>query len=110
MKVLVVEEAQPVVRKLERILQKMDGSIRIVGTVPSIPSSAQWVQQHGAPDLILVNTTLSQLPGMGMKATVIFTIESDQLTYQAIRVNNLKHLFDHTGTSLAPPVLTAAPA
>ena len=105
MKVLVVEEEQQIVRKLERILKRMDGSIRIIGTVPSVSSSAGWLQQHGAPDLILVNNKLSEVTVPGIKATVIFTIQSDELTFQAFRVNNLRHLFHNT-----PPLLKAAPA
>lgn len=111
MKVLVVEDEQQKVRKLERVLKKIDGSIRIIATVPDIFSSAGWLHQHDLPDLILVNKEVIQIKQLtelqnGINATVIFTYQSKQFTFQAFRVNSLKHFFSKN--SLNPPAPAAA--
>jgi DNA-binding LytR/AlgR family response regulator len=56
MKVLVVAEENQVILKLEKALKNIDNSIRIIGTVPAIFDSAEWLAQHGAPDVILITT------------------------------------------------------
>jgi DNA-binding LytR/AlgR family response regulator len=54
MKVLVVAEENQVVSKLEKALKNIDNSIRIVGAVPAVVKSGEWLEQHGRPDLILI--------------------------------------------------------
>ena len=56
MKVLVVAEENQVVMKLEKALKNIDNSIRIIGTVPAVFNSAEWLAEHGAPDVILFTT------------------------------------------------------
>lgn len=97
MKVLVVEEDKRVVRILERALKRIDGSIRIIGTIPAIFASAHWLKQHGIPDIILMSEEavkehqMIDLNGK-INATVIFTVQSDQFTFYAFRIGHLEHL------------------
>lgn len=56
MKVLVVAEENQVVLKLEKALKNIDNSIRIIGAVPAVVKSSEWLQQHGGPDLILITS------------------------------------------------------
>jgi len=118
MKVLVVEGEKRVVRILERALKRIDHSIRIIGTIPSFFASAQWLQQHGIPDIILVSEEavkeqqLLNLPDSKVNATVIFTVQSDQFTFHAFRIAHLEHLLQETpagrhAEELYAPVLTA---
>src|SRR5262245_47684013 len=99
MKVLVVAEENQVVQKLERALKNIDSSIRIIGAVPAIFDSADWLQQHGIPDIILINKKIMQqkqlfpLHQNVVKATVIFQVHSDEFTFQAFRLSHLEHLF-----------------
>jgi Response regulator of the LytR/AlgR family len=87
MKVLVVEEEQQIVRKLERVFKSMDGSIRIIGTPPAMFSSTDWMKKYGAPDIVLVNKNILQrldhVFEKGVKATVTFTWQQDQFAFQA---------------------------
>lgn len=99
MKVLVVAEENQVVLKLEKALKNIDSSIRIIGAVPAIFDSAEWLQQHGVPDIILINKQVIQqrqlqsLQENRVKATVIFQVHSDEFTFQAFRIAHLEHLF-----------------
>ena len=118
MNVLVVEGEKRVVRILERALRRIDHSIRIIGTIPAIFSSAHWLQQHGIPDIILVSEEvvkaqqLINLSESRINATVVFTVQSDQFTYYAFRISHLEHLFpeaaaDRHSEEMFTPVLTA---
>lgn len=99
MKVLVVAEEYHIVLKLEKALKNIDSSIRIIGAVPAVFDSADWLQQHGVPDIILINKQamrrkqLHSLQENGIKATVIFQVHSDEFTFQAFRIAHLEHLF-----------------
>lgn len=117
MKVLVVEGEKRVVRILERALRRIDHSIRIIGTIPAIFSSAHWLQQHGVPDIILISEEtakarqLIDLSESRINATVVFTVQSDQFTYYAFRMDHLEHLFPEASVNrhseeLFTPVLT----
>jgi two-component system response regulator LytT len=55
MDVLVIEDEELAVRKLTKLLQDVDNSIRIVGTAASVRASVQWLQNNATPDLILRN-------------------------------------------------------
>ena len=116
MKVLVVGEERRVIRKLERVLKSMDDSIRIIGTVPSIIASANWLSQHGIPDMILVHkemisdsNQLSAEPA-AVKATIIFTVESDQFAFQAFNSANLEHLYPAVSIDKFKRRLVSVPA
>lgn len=98
MKVLVVVDEKRVVRILERALKRIDRSIRIIGTVPAIFSTAHWLKQHGVPDIILMSEeavrehAIIDLSHGPVNATVIFTVQSDQFTFYAFRLSHLEHL------------------
>lgn len=108
MKVLVVEGEKRVVRILERALKRIDQSIRIIGTVPAIFSSAHWLQQHGVPDIILMSEEAAREHGImdlsngRINATVIFTVQSDQFTFYAFRLGHLGHLLPASFTERTP--------
>jgi two-component system, LytTR family, response regulator LytT len=99
MKVLVVGDERRIIRKLERVLRSMDDSIRIIGTVSSIIASVNWLTQHGVPDIILVHKEMIsdgkpfQAEPAAVKATIIFTLQSDQFAFQAFNSTNLEYLY-----------------
>jgi two-component system response regulator LytT len=99
MKVLVVDEEHGNVVKLEKALKNIDNSIRIIGAVPALLNSAEWMQQHGEPDILLVNKQvvrqrqLTSSQANGLKATVTFKVHTDEYTFLAFRIASLEHLF-----------------
>lgn len=98
MKVLVVEEEKNTVEKLQEILQSIDTTIRIVGSVASISATIDWLQQNIVPDLILVNETLvashsaQNFFEKEFKAVVTFSTRATDYRFEAFRFNNLPHL------------------
>lgn len=90
MKVLVVDEEKESVRKFERLLKNIDQSIKIIGFVPTLNLSADWISSNTKPDLILVNT--KTLPDSGFNTTVIFSTPSEKYSFQAYRSSHFEDL------------------
>lgn len=98
MKVLVVEEEQRIAIKLEKALQSIDNSIRIVVVSPEIFASADWLQQHGMPDIVLIrkevvrHKQIVQITPSDINAIVIVRDETNLFTFHAFRITHLEHL------------------
>ncbi|GAB3901797.1 LytTR family DNA-binding domain-containing protein [Larkinella knui] len=98
MDVLVIEDEELAVRKLTKLLQDVDNSIRIVGTAASVRASVQWLQNNATPDLILMDIELAdgqsfeifeQTP---VESPVIFTTSYDEYALRAFKVNSIDYL------------------
>jgi two-component system response regulator LytT len=98
MDVLVIEDEELAVRKLTKLLQDVDHSIRIVGTAASVRASVQWLQNNATPDLILMDIELAdgqsfeifeQTP---VESPVIFTTSYDEYALRAFKVNSIDYL------------------
>lgn len=98
MDVLVIEDEELAVRKLTKLLQDVDNSIRIVGTAASVRASVQWLQNNTSPDLILMDIELAdgqsfeifeQTP---VESPVIFTTSYDEYALRAFKVNSIDYL------------------
>ncbi|GAB3338802.1 LytTR family DNA-binding domain-containing protein [Larkinella ripae] len=98
MDVLVIEDEELAVRKLTKLLQDVDHSIRIVGTAASVRASVQWLQNNTTPDLILMDIELAdgqsfeifeQTP---VESPVIFTTSYDEYALRAFKVNSIDYL------------------
>lgn len=115
MKVLVVGEEKRIIRKVERVLRSVDESIRIIGMVPSIIASANWLTQHGIPDIILVSKDIINnerevvSQPEDVNATIIFTVESGQFAFQAFNSTNLEYLFPTVSISKFQRHIAVAP-
>ncbi|MFT3824693.1 MAG: LytTR family transcriptional regulator DNA-binding domain-containing protein [Chitinophagaceae bacterium] len=98
MKVLVVEEEKRIAVKLEKALKNIDYSIRITATTPAIFSSANWLQQCGVPDIVLMrkdiarNQQLTQIEPSTVNAIVMVRDEEQLFTFHAFRITHLEHL------------------
>jgi two-component system, LytTR family, response regulator LytT len=98
MNVLLIEDEQATVKKVREILNRIDNTIRIIGTADTIDSSLQWLDDNPAPDLILVNKDLltertrENKAGKWIKAEVTFVSPSFEYSFDALRINQLKSL------------------
>lgn len=98
MKVLIIEDEELAVKKLEKTLADVDGTIVIAGVTDSIQSSVEWLQQHPQPDLILMDIELAD--GQSFEifnqtkviSPVIFTTSYDEYALKAFKVNSLDYL------------------
>ncbi|MGV3561438.1 LytR/AlgR family response regulator transcription factor [Larkinella arboricola] len=98
MDVLVIEDEELAVRKLTKLLQDVDDSIRIVGTAASVRASVQWLQNNTSPDLILMDIELADgqsfeiFEQTHVVSPVIFTTSYDEYALRAFKVNSIDYL------------------
>ena len=98
MKVLIVEDEELAVKKLQKTLQSVDAQAEVVGVTDSIRSSVKWLQENESPDLILMDIELAHgqsfeiFDKVDVNSTVIFTTSYDEYALKAFKVNSVDYL------------------
>jgi DNA-binding LytR/AlgR family response regulator len=98
MKVLIIEDEELAVKKLQKTLASVDATAEVVGVADSIRSSVLWLQQNPSPDLILMDIELADgqsfeiFDKVDVKSTVIFTTSYDEYALKAFKVNSIDYL------------------
>lgn len=98
MKVLIVEDEELAVKKLQKTLASVDDTAEIVGVADSIRSSVHWLKNNPTPDLILMDIELADgqsfeiFNQVEVKSTVIFTTSYDEFALKAFKVNSVDYL------------------
>jgi two-component system response regulator LytT len=98
MKVLIVEDEELAVKKLEKTIAMVDDSVQLVGHADSIESAVDWLQNNAAPDLIFMDIELSDGQSfeifnlIEVKSPVIFTTSYDEYALKAFKVNSVDYL------------------
>src|ERR1700733_12369908 len=98
MKILIIEDEELAVKKLQKTLASTTANAQVVGTTDSIKSSVEWLQQNPAPDLILMDIELADGQSFEIfnltevKSPVIFTTSYDEYALKAFKVNSLDYL------------------
>lgn len=98
MKVLIIEDEAPAFRRLQKVLEEIDGSIEIVEVLDSVSDSVKWLKNHQFPDLIFMDIQLSDgisfeiFDHIEVKSPVIFTTAFDEYTLRAFKVNSIDYL------------------
>jgi len=98
MKILIVEDEELAVKKLQKTLAAIDSESIVVGITDSIKSSVEWLQQNPAPDLILMDIELADGQSFAIfnltevKSPVIFTTSYDEYALKAFKVNSIDYL------------------
>ncbi|OQP61639.1 LytR/AlgR family response regulator transcription factor [Niastella populi] len=98
MKVLIIEDEELAVKKLQKTLASVDATAEVVGVADSIRSSVSWLQQNPSPDLILMDIELADgqsfeiFDKVEVKSTVIFTTSYDEYALKAFKVNSIDYL------------------
>jgi two-component system, LytTR family, response regulator LytT len=98
MKVLIIEDEELAVKKLQKTLASVDSTAQVVGVADSIRSSVSWLQQNPSPDLILMDIELADgqsfeiFDKVDVKSTVIFTTSYDEYALKAFKVNSIDYL------------------
>lgn len=98
MKLLIVEDEQLLAKQLRNMVQALEPGADVVGQTNSIASTIDWLQDHEAPDLVLMDIELAdgqcfeifqQTP---VKSPVIFTTAYDEYALKAFKVNSIDYL------------------
>lgn len=98
MKILLIEDEELAVKKLQKTIAAVDPEAEIAGTADSIKSSVAWLEAHPAPDLILMDIELADGQSFEIftltevKSPVIFTTSYDQFALKAFKVNSVDYL------------------
>lgn len=98
MKILIVEDEELAVKKLQKTLSTVDAASDVVGVTDSIKSTVQWLKSNAAPDLILMDIELCDGQSFEVfnltevKSPVIFTTSYDEYALKAFKVNSVDYL------------------
>jgi DNA-binding LytR/AlgR family response regulator len=98
MKILIIEDEELAVKKLQKTLSAVNTSANIVGITDSIKSSVAWLQDNPQPDLILMDIELADGQSFEIfnltevKSPVIFTTSYDEFALKAFKVNSIDYL------------------
>ena len=85
MRILIVEDEELAVKKLQKTLFAVDESASVVGVTDSIRGTVEWLQNNPAPDLILMDIELADGQSfeifnlITVKTPVIFTSKNPSL-------------------------------
>lgn len=98
MKILIIEDEELAVKKLQKTLLSVDKDIEVIGTTDCIETSVEWLKSNPAPDLILMDIEL--LDGQSfeifnrveVRSPVIFTTSYDEYALKAFKVNSVDYL------------------
>ena len=98
MKILIVEDEELAVKKLQKTLFAVDESAEVVGVTDSIKGTVEWLQNSPAPDLVLMDIELADGQSfeifnlVQVKVPVIFTTSYDEYALKAFKVNSIDYL------------------
>ena len=98
MKILIVEDEDLAVKKLQKTLALVDASAVVVGVTDSIKTTVEWLQGNPSPDLILMDIELSDgqsfeiFNRIEVKSPVVFTTSYDEFALKAFKVNSVDYL------------------
>lgn len=98
MRILIVEDEELAVKKLQKTLAAVDSNANVVGTTDSIQSTVEWLNDNPAPDLILMDIELADGQSFAIfnhtevKSPVIFTTSYDEYALKAFKVNSIDYL------------------
>ncbi len=98
MKLLIVEDEELAVKKLQKTLLGIDKMIEIVGVTDSIKSTVEFLKENPPPDLILMDIELADGQSfevfnmVPVKGPVIFITSYDEYALKAFKVNSVDYL------------------
>lgn len=98
MKILIIEDENAAVRRLEKLLGEVAPEATVIGRLDSVEAAIGWFQTNPQPDLILLDIHLADgasfeiLEHVKIKSPVIFTTAYDEYALQAFKVNAVDYL------------------
>ena len=98
MKILIVEDEELAVKKLQKTLLGIDRMAEVVGVTDSIQGTVDYLKNNPQPDLILMDIELSDGQSFEIfnltqvKGPVIFITSYDEYALKAFKVNSVDYL------------------
>ena len=98
MQILIVEDEELAVKKLQKTLLAVDSTANVIGVTDSIKATVEWLNENEKPDLILMDIELADGQSfevfnlVDVKSPVIFTTSYDEYALKAFKVNSIDYL------------------
>ncbi|MFY7839363.1 MAG: LytR/AlgR family response regulator transcription factor [Lacibacter sp.] len=98
MNILIVEDEELAVKKLQKTLAAVDDTAVVLASTDSIKSTVEWLNDNPQPDLILMDIELADGQSfeifnlVDVKSPVIFTTSYDEYALKAFKVNSVDYL------------------
>ena len=98
MKILIIEDEQAAVRRLQKLLSEIDTGNEVIGALGTIESAVHWFSENPAPDLILMDIHLADgssfeiFEKAEIISPIIFATAYDEYALKAFKVNAIDYL------------------
>jgi len=95
---LIIEDEQPAVRRLQKMLEEHYPEIKIIAQLDSIDASVKWLNENQAPDIIFLDIQLSDgqsfeiFNQVNVNSVIIFTTAYDEYALEAFKLNSIDYL------------------
>ena len=98
MNVVIIEDEYPASERLQKLIEKIDGSIRIVAVLENVEMAKKWFAQNEKIDLIFSDIQLSD--GLSFEifsifpvhSPIVFTTSYDEYAMKAFKVKSIDYL------------------
>lgn len=98
MRVFLIEDEQPAVKRLSKLLGELRPSLQVLGAADTVTGAVDWLRRNSPPDLIFQDIQLADglsfdiFTQVDLQVPVVFTTAYDQFTLQAFKVNSVDYL------------------
>ncbi len=98
MKVLIIEDEQAAIRRLQKLLGEINPKIEVPAALSSIELAVEWLSANDQPDVILMDIHLADgssfdiFKNVEITAPVIFVTAYDEYALKAFKVNAIDYL------------------
>lgn len=98
MQVVIIEDEEFAARRLERMINEIDGAIQIVAKLESVVGSVDWFKNHDVPDLIFMdihledNLSFAIFDSIAITCPIVFTTATDELSTHAFKLKKIDFL------------------
>lgn len=98
MQLVIVEDEQAAVKRLEKMLNRIDATLDVVAVLDSIDDAVAWFSANPEPDLLFLDVQLSDgvsfeiFQTIDLQCSIIFTTAYDEYAIQAFKLNSVDYL------------------
>jgi two-component system LytT family response regulator len=98
MKIVIIEDEAPAVKRLVSLLKKIDPEIEILSIIESVKGAVKWLRENKKPDLAFVDVQLSDgtcfdiLEETDPGCPIIFVTAYDEYALKAFKLNSIDYL------------------
>ena len=98
MNILIIEDEEPAVQRLKKILLEVEPESKILDVLVSVRSAIEWFKTHAAPDIILLDINLADgssfeiFSVINVESPIIFITAFDEFAIQAFKLNSVEYL------------------